>query len=256
MGIRFLCPNCDKKLNVKAFLAGKRGICPYCDSGLDIPLESEAPNGTATTTTTKSVEVRTVARREEAEAEPQAKSSALADTAVADDLVAAPSDASGGAKVDPIDEDPEAVWYVRPPSGGQFGPAKGDVMRKWVEEGRVSPEALVWREGWADWLTAAPVFPSLQTGEAAPPPPPSAKNSSSPAQSKPVASATAVASPAPRTVAADPQIGAADTKTNSASKTYAKRRSNLPALIAVVALVIVSILLLIGLALALSGTFS
>jgi hypothetical protein len=41
MGIRFYCPSCDHKLNVKAFLAGKRGVCPQCGGGLDIPLESQ-----------------------------------------------------------------------------------------------------------------------------------------------------------------------------------------------------------------------
>jgi hypothetical protein len=63
--------------------------------------------------------------------------------------------------LDPIDEAPQAIWYVRPPSGGQYGPARGDVMRKWLGEGRVSPDSLVWREGWGDWRTAAETFPSL-----------------------------------------------------------------------------------------------
>ena len=39
MGIRFLCPN-GHKLNVKAFLAGKRGICPQCDAKFLVPKES------------------------------------------------------------------------------------------------------------------------------------------------------------------------------------------------------------------------
>jgi hypothetical protein len=61
---------------------------------------------------------------------------------------------------DPLAEAPDVVWYVRPPSGGQFGPATGDVMRNWIDEGRVSPEALVWREGWRDWREASEVFPA------------------------------------------------------------------------------------------------
>lgn len=63
---------------------------------------------------------------------------------------------------DPIAENPNATWYVRPPSGGQYGPARGDVMRKWIGEGRVSADSLVWREGWTDWLGASVVFPSLK----------------------------------------------------------------------------------------------
>lgn len=64
--------------------------------------------------------------------------------------------------VDPISESPDAVWYIRPPSGGQFGPATGPVMRTWLQEGRVSADTLVWREGWADWQDAGRVFPQLQ----------------------------------------------------------------------------------------------
>ena len=62
---------------------------------------------------------------------------------------------------DPIAEAPAATWYVRPPSGGQYGPARGDVMRKWIAEGRVSGDSLVWREGWADWKNASQLFPNL-----------------------------------------------------------------------------------------------
>ncbi len=72
--------------------------------------------------------------------------------------------------LDPIDEAPQAIWYVRPPSGGQYGPARGDIMRKWMGEGRVSPDSLVWREGWQDWRIAADAFPSL--GAAVTPPMP------------------------------------------------------------------------------------
>ncbi len=68
---------------------------------------------------------------------------------------------SQAAPPDPILEAPNAVWYVRPPSGGQFGPARGDVMRKWIGEGRVSADSLVWRDGWEDWKTAVVVFPTL-----------------------------------------------------------------------------------------------
>lgn len=86
-------------------------------------------------------------------------------------VVAAPvPEPVAAAPCDPIEEAPEAIWYVRPPSGGQYGPARGDIMRKWIGEGRVSQDSLVWREGWNDWRTAGQVFPGL--GLAATPPPP------------------------------------------------------------------------------------
>lgn len=66
---------------------------------------------------------------------------------------------------DPFAEAPTAVWYVRPPSGGQFGPATAEIMRTWISEGRVGPDCLVWREGWRDWKEAGDVFGQLDDGE-------------------------------------------------------------------------------------------
>jgi len=63
---------------------------------------------------------------------------------------------------DPLTEAGDVVWYVRPASGGQFGPANAEVMRNWISEGRVSADSLVWREGWRDWLEAVEVFPQLK----------------------------------------------------------------------------------------------
>lgn len=74
--------------------------------------------------------------------------------------------------VDPIREDPDAVWYVCPASGGQYGPAEGDVMRRWLDEGRVAANSLVWREGWADWQVASVAFPELTPVSAPSPPAP------------------------------------------------------------------------------------
>jgi hypothetical protein len=45
----------------------------------------------------------------------------------------------------------EAAWYVRPASGGQFGPVGSDVFDQWVSEGRVPDDSWVWRTGWAGW---------------------------------------------------------------------------------------------------------
>jgi hypothetical protein len=72
--------------------------------------------------------------------------------------------APAGLANDPIAEAPHAVWYVRPASGNQFGPAAGDIMRRWIAEGRVAGDSLVWREGWADWKSASTVFPDLAGG--------------------------------------------------------------------------------------------
>lgn len=60
---------------------------------------------------------------------------------------------------DAIAANPGCNWYVRPGSGGQFGPAEPNVMRSWLNEGRVGPDSLVWCEGWEQWQVAADVFP-------------------------------------------------------------------------------------------------
>jgi hypothetical protein len=80
---------------------------------------------------------------------------------------AAAPDATGFGPSNVLDEAPDAIWYVRPPTGGQYGPAKGDVLRRWIAEGRVSEEALVWREGWADWQLAGPVLRNQGVGKVA-----------------------------------------------------------------------------------------
>lgn len=75
---------------------------------------------------------------------------------------AAGAAAVGGVSGDPLAEAGNVVWYVRPPSGGQYGPATPDIMRTWLQEGRIGPDSLVWREGWRDWQPASEVFPSLR----------------------------------------------------------------------------------------------
>ncbi len=53
----------------------------------------------------------------------------------------------------------EMYWYVCPPSGGQFGPATTQLLRRWVREKRVGPKAYVWHEGWSEWKLAGDVLP-------------------------------------------------------------------------------------------------
>jgi len=176
MGIKFHCPN-GHKLNVKAFLAGKKGVCPKCGTKVRIPLTSEAglvdsdvdeaggeagsvmiPNGNG-------------ALAAAIAASGSAAGSSAAPTgggAVASPPMP-PVTAAAASVRDPISEAPTAIRYVRPPAGGQYGPARADEMRTWLSEGRVSSDSFVWRDGWADWRIAGQLFPELQssTGTAA-----------------------------------------------------------------------------------------
>jgi hypothetical protein len=176
MGIKFRCPN-GHKLNVKSFLAGKRGVCPKCGTSMRIPLESTRGEESAADAGEGDDLL------DEARFPAPGRAAALAPAATAADpkssaravTIAAPTAIPVAAsEADPIAESPAAVWYVRPPGGDQYGPARGDIMRRWLAEGRVSTDSLVWREGWSDWLTASEVFPSLKPAAAQPPALPSA----------------------------------------------------------------------------------
>jgi hypothetical protein len=89
---------------------------------------------------------------------------------------ATPTSVSGASPTngpsDPFDEAPGAVWYVRPATGGQFGPASAAIMRSWIKEGRVGASSLIWRAGWEDWQQAANIFPQLATPASTPAKPP------------------------------------------------------------------------------------
>jgi hypothetical protein len=205
MGIKFHCPN-GHKLNVKAFLAGKKGVCPKCGTRLRIPDSSEpglgdddvddsdtgktpagstyrgpmpAPAATAAAIAPKVAEAQLPKPAPAPiNARPTAAPQAVPTVAMPSPTAAMPGVMPGPVAAtvpaavrsptpgDPIAEAPAAVWYVRPPSGGQFGPARGDVMRKWIAEGRVSSDSLVWRDGWTDWQTAGKLFPNLQSASA------------------------------------------------------------------------------------------
>ncbi|MCA9229292.1 MAG: DUF4339 domain-containing protein [Planctomycetales bacterium] len=136
MGIRFLCPN-GHKLNVKAFLAGKRGICPDCDARFIVPTVSGG----------KAVSV-------EPTPDTQIPDPELPSTSIA---------TSSGAPLPPASDQnlPEA-WYVRLAAGEQYGPANTELMSDWVNEGRVASDSMVWRTGWEHWKPASEVLPAFQ----------------------------------------------------------------------------------------------
>jgi hypothetical protein len=166
MGIKFRCRACDKKLHVKAFLAGRRGVCPKCGAKIRIPLASEEAAPAAAAVVDAPHEAARAASaagaRNNAPVAVTHEAARAVASATSTGRATAGSGVHASAAHDPIAEAPDAVWYVRPPTGGQFGPADGTIMRRWLNEGRVSADALVWREGWPDWKSAGPVFPSLE----------------------------------------------------------------------------------------------
>lgn len=181
MGIRFFCPK-GHRVHVKAALAGKKGFCPDCGERVRIPHESDpqalkkpatpgAANGTATHTKSSPAhgdvavslggEAPSSSKVNLAEKPAELKKSEANGASGLGDLLPPSKGRTAKPVVDAIDESIESAWYVRPVGGGQYGPAKGAIMRKWLGEGRVGADSLVWREGWTDWKTASDVFPGL-----------------------------------------------------------------------------------------------
>jgi GYF domain 2 len=132
MGIRFLCPN-GHKLNVKSDLAGKRAICPDCGAKLVVPAVGMSPSESSLQN------IRAASRSAIAAASP----------------TASPIPTASAATEQPI------VWYVRPASGGQFGPLSADELSAWIADQRVMADTYLWRPGWADWRMAGDAPPDL-----------------------------------------------------------------------------------------------
>jgi hypothetical protein len=172
MGIKFHCPN-GHKLNVKAFLAGKKGVCPKCGTKFRIPAESEPglvdsdlEEGDAGASGIKSGNGSPAANRPHiATAAAPATSRSHEGDAPAAAIAASRSKAvpsvppTPAGTADPIGEAPQAVWYVRPPTGGEFGPLAARLAQL-ARRGRVTSDSLVWREGWPI-EDAGKVFPAL-----------------------------------------------------------------------------------------------
>lgn len=204
MGIRFYCPHCDRRLHVKEFLAGRKGICPHCDEGITIPMESslgpdlnEAPESDHSEEPVPSrrdpQSLPSATRSEPKKGEKRARASVKTDVSASGSQGEESADFRdlpielevADDRLDPIDAAPHLVWYVRPPSGGQYGPAEGTIMRRWLREGRVTDDSLVWQEGWEQWRPAREVF-SFPGGSATPSPPaPPGKAASQPSAKGP-----------------------------------------------------------------------
>ena len=180
MGIRFTCSHCGHELNVKSHLAGRRAFCPKCEGRLTIPDNSSMSQAGSKVDDIASLDKST----EVGESIPissNASSSNIPQLGplTKQEIVPVAKVLEGGQKeveffsldqpgdkvstqnastLDPFEEAPDAVWYVRPPAGGQFGPASKELIKKWLSEGRVSHDSHVWREGWPDWKSASETF--------------------------------------------------------------------------------------------------
>jgi len=131
MGIRFICPYCDKKLNVKSHLAGKRGICPDCDTRIRIPSDQSAVSANGEQAAAKSYQV----------------------AEHADDKLRVPLSIERC-----LNEKPDLNWYIRPAGGDEYGPADNDLLRAWVRENRFGADTELRRDDWLQWKPASVIF--------------------------------------------------------------------------------------------------
>ena len=130
MGIRFICPNCDKKLNVKSHLAGKRGICPDCATRIRIPSEPSSASA-VDEQASKSYQVA-----EQAEDKPRVPITIKRC----------------------LSEKPDLNWYIRPAGGDEYGPANNDLLLAWVTEHRIGADTELRRDDWLKWKPASDIL--------------------------------------------------------------------------------------------------
>ncbi len=190
MGIRVVCPN-GHRLHLKAALAGHRGLCPDCNARFRIPFESsEVPQPFADPPAGKDAASPGTVREPLAGNGPQASAVIAAedreervrrDAATTRQeeiaagrggighprIVAEPAEPSlpvarpVRGELPPFaatgfdESDPRPVWYVQPPDSERSGPATAATLRTWIDEGRVTEDCLLWREGWPEWRSAA-----------------------------------------------------------------------------------------------------
>lgn len=170
-------------MHVKDFQAGKRGKCPHCNKSFRIPVEStdysipildgksesiaNAP-ARSTAVVKKSIDKET---RTPSQSAPSNETQSRAASSTKQQGDKRPSLPSGANTSNPqtipsaFAAAPNAAWYVRPPSGGQYGPADQQLLQLWIRENRVTGDSLLWREGQTQWIPSATLLPELYSNE-------------------------------------------------------------------------------------------
>lgn len=180
MGIRFSCHHCEEELNVKDHLAGKKGRCPKCQERFRVPAASaEYSLDVKESVNVSEVVGSTATGQTHADAQEHSKTAPVQQLESVTNEVNQPGESAealpnssapvGTGQDDEFNVNSNAsVWYVRPPSGGEYGPATASVFQGWIQEHRVTPDSFIWKDGWPDWQLASTVLPNHFSGQAAP----------------------------------------------------------------------------------------
>lgn len=165
MGIRFRCHHCDHELHVKDFQAGKRGKCPECKGRFRVPPASAPHSLSVEQRHEKASQLAGSSATSEAVQKTETANSGFGESTNVSLKSKSNEGKSSLATSSSSSHTEEAFaanaqWYVRPPSGGQYGPASGTIFKQWLGENRVTGDSLVWRDGWTDWQVASAALPS------------------------------------------------------------------------------------------------
>ena len=182
MGIRFRCPSCEARLNVKQHQAGQTGQCPHCSNPIAIPIKStvsavggKSPiladndasvmltEAMAATVSKASMDERPhsdlpapVAATEKRRAGPVVKSvpegqSNFDLTRPLPDFV----------NTDVLADSTGRVWHIRGQQIGELGPLDSKGVRQLLDAGKLRIGQFVWASDWDHWLPVEKVFPQL-----------------------------------------------------------------------------------------------
>ena len=174
-----LCAICvATSLHVKDFQAGKRGKCPNCNGSFRIPdkdasysveldNESEIPavagKRQAFKQTSKSMDTKTPLKSTDSISMLDLNPNESEPNSIESESDVEPSPRSEFALSMPLVlvNAGDVKWFVRPPSGGQFGPAPSRLLMNWISESRVTADSFLWRQGFAQWRLASELLPEL-----------------------------------------------------------------------------------------------
>jgi phage FluMu protein Com len=200
MGIHFACHHCNHSLHVKDFQGGKRGRCPECKSPFRIPLKDTShslalddsavnpeamltfstPSKTAKTSkkSSSAISIETdvpTKNSNEKSARPKKAKAASQKPSNVDPRTRTPIDnnlpiVSEKEMPAALSASLDAKWFVRPPSGGQFGPASPQLLMEWIAERRVTSDSFLWCEGMSQWRAATDLIPELVSPDMRKPP--------------------------------------------------------------------------------------
>ena len=184
--------------------ASKRGKCPKCQGAFRVPpkdadfslaidesASSIKPTNLGKPLSPSDSQIAPPTAKPKAPAEPKSQVQAKTKSPPASTLKPAPEANDHPSMPPSLLPLIDSRWYVRPPSGGQYGPATTQMLLDWIAEKRVTADALLWREGLDSWLSARELVPESFGGSSAmaisDPPPPAVAKPATPTKKTPTA---------------------------------------------------------------------